>query len=102
MHALCSRSRPGLLNGSDSGYPWLADSWPATSLPVNSGSGGPNDLNNFGRGGKSTLRPIAALARNLGHIKLVKSVVVEFKALKASSLHQLKESVLFPFYIPGR
>ncbi|XP_073673404.1 roundabout homolog 2 isoform X4 [Garra rufa] len=43
-------SRPGLLNASDSGYPWLADSWPATSLPVNSGSGGPNDLNNFGRG----------------------------------------------------
>uniref|UniRef100_A0A8C1VFB3 Roundabout, axon guidance receptor, homolog 2 (Drosophila) n=1 Tax=Cyprinus carpio TaxID=7962 RepID=A0A8C1VFB3_CYPCA len=40
--------RPGLLNASDSGYPWLADSWPATSLPVNSGSGGPNDLNNFG------------------------------------------------------
>ncbi|KAJ8280155.1 hypothetical protein GJAV_G00051170 [Gymnothorax javanicus] len=43
-------SRPGLLNASDPGYPWLADSWPATSLPVNSGSGGPNDLGNFGRG----------------------------------------------------
>uniref|UniRef100_A0A671NY24 Roundabout, axon guidance receptor, homolog 2 (Drosophila) n=1 Tax=Sinocyclocheilus anshuiensis TaxID=1608454 RepID=A0A671NY24_9TELE len=43
-------SRPGLLNASDSGYPWLADSWPATSLTVNSSSGGPNDLNNFGRG----------------------------------------------------
>ncbi|XP_077421337.1 roundabout homolog 2 isoform X13 [Vanacampus margaritifer] len=43
-------SRPGLLNASDPGYPWLADSWPATSLPVNSGSGGPNDLSNFGRG----------------------------------------------------
>uniref|UniRef100_A0A7N6AR88 Roundabout, axon guidance receptor, homolog 2 (Drosophila) n=1 Tax=Anabas testudineus TaxID=64144 RepID=A0A7N6AR88_ANATE len=28
-------SRPGLLNASDPGYPWLADSWPATSLPVN-------------------------------------------------------------------
>ncbi|XP_057206389.1 roundabout homolog 2 isoform X8 [Triplophysa rosa] len=42
-------SRPGLLNASDSGYPWLADSWPTTSLPVNSGSG-PNDINNFGRG----------------------------------------------------
>nr|XP_021337133.1 roundabout homolog 2 isoform X8 [Danio rerio] len=41
-------SRPGLLNASDSGYPWLADSWPP-SLPVNSGSGGPNDLS-FGRG----------------------------------------------------
>uniref|UniRef100_A0AAX7SH26 Roundabout, axon guidance receptor, homolog 2 (Drosophila) n=1 Tax=Astatotilapia calliptera TaxID=8154 RepID=A0AAX7SH26_ASTCA len=37
-------SRPGLLNASDPGYPWLADSWPATSLPVNSSSGGPNDL----------------------------------------------------------
>uniref|UniRef100_A0AAY4EA54 Roundabout, axon guidance receptor, homolog 2 (Drosophila) n=1 Tax=Denticeps clupeoides TaxID=299321 RepID=A0AAY4EA54_9TELE len=43
-------SRPVLLNGSDPTYPWLADSWPATSLPVNSGSGGPNDLSNFGRG----------------------------------------------------
>uniref|UniRef100_A0A1A7XG94 Roundabout, axon guidance receptor, homolog 2 n=1 Tax=Iconisemion striatum TaxID=60296 RepID=A0A1A7XG94_9TELE len=43
-------SRPGLLNASDPGYPWLADSWPATSLPVNSNSGGPNDLGNFGRG----------------------------------------------------
>ncbi|XP_037124496.1 roundabout homolog 2 isoform X7 [Syngnathus acus] len=43
-------SRPGLLNASDPGYPWLADSWPATSLPVNSGSGGPNDLANYGRG----------------------------------------------------
>ncbi|KAJ3600390.1 hypothetical protein NHX12_031375, partial [Muraenolepis orangiensis] len=44
-------SRPGLLNASDPGYPWLADSWPATSLPVNGGSGGgPNDLSNFGRG----------------------------------------------------
>ncbi|XP_056329139.1 roundabout homolog 2 isoform X8 [Danio aesculapii] len=41
-------SRPGLLNANDSGYPWLADSWPS-SLPVNSGSGGPNDLS-FGRG----------------------------------------------------
>uniref|UniRef100_A0A674NH98 Roundabout, axon guidance receptor, homolog 2 (Drosophila) n=1 Tax=Takifugu rubripes TaxID=31033 RepID=A0A674NH98_TAKRU len=38
-------SRPGLLNANDPGYPWLADSWPATSLPVNSSSGGPNDLN---------------------------------------------------------
>uniref|UniRef100_A0A669C345 Roundabout, axon guidance receptor, homolog 2 (Drosophila) n=1 Tax=Oreochromis niloticus TaxID=8128 RepID=A0A669C345_ORENI len=45
-------SRPGLLNASDPGYPWLADSWPATSLPVNSSSGGPNDLSNFGRGGE--------------------------------------------------
>ncbi|XP_062329471.1 roundabout homolog 2 [Osmerus eperlanus] len=42
--------RPGLLNASDPAYPWLADSWPATSLPVNSSSGGPNDLANFGRG----------------------------------------------------
>ncbi|XP_045070578.1 roundabout homolog 2-like isoform X1 [Coregonus clupeaformis] len=46
-------SRPGLLNASDPGYPWLADSWPATSLPVNGGSGGPNDLSNFGRGDTS-------------------------------------------------
>ncbi|XP_071213962.1 roundabout homolog 2-like isoform X2 [Salvelinus alpinus] len=47
-------SRPGLLNAGDPGYPWLADSWPATSLPVNSGSGGPNDLSNFGRGDTSS------------------------------------------------
>ncbi|XP_061637143.1 roundabout homolog 2 isoform X6 [Phyllopteryx taeniolatus] len=43
-------SRPGLLNASDPGYPWLADSWPATSLPVNGSSVGPNDLTNYGRG----------------------------------------------------
>uniref|UniRef100_A0A1A7ZGF7 Roundabout, axon guidance receptor, homolog 2 n=1 Tax=Nothobranchius furzeri TaxID=105023 RepID=A0A1A7ZGF7_NOTFU len=47
---LMSNGRPGLLNASDPGYPWLADSWPATSLPVNSNSGGPNDLSNFARG----------------------------------------------------
>ncbi|MEQ2275438.1 hypothetical protein XENORESO_003347 [Xenotaenia resolanae] len=49
-HGSQKQSRPGLLNASDPGYPWLADSWPATSLPVNSSSGGPNDLTNFGRG----------------------------------------------------
>lgn len=65
-----SHSRPGLLNASDSGYPWLADSWPTTSLPVNSGSG-PNDINNFGRGGESTIRLIAALSRNLRHIEFM-------------------------------
>ncbi|XP_069060240.1 roundabout homolog 2 isoform X14 [Pleurodeles waltl] len=44
-------SRPGLLNASDPSYPWLADSWPATSMPVNnSNGGGQNDLGNFGRG----------------------------------------------------
>uniref|UniRef100_A0A663NB40 Roundabout guidance receptor 2 n=1 Tax=Athene cunicularia TaxID=194338 RepID=A0A663NB40_ATHCN len=42
-------SRPGLLNASDPSYPWLADSWPATSLPVNNSTSGPNDLGNFGR-----------------------------------------------------
>lgn len=61
FHSLCFiqlfillflHSRPGLLNAGDPGYPWLADSWPATSLPVNSSSGGPNDLSNFGRGGE--------------------------------------------------
>ncbi|KAL2096077.1 hypothetical protein ACEWY4_008225 [Coilia grayii] len=50
---LSNGSRPGLLNPSDPGYPWLADSWPASSLPVNSGSGGPNDLGNFSRGDPS-------------------------------------------------
>ncbi|XP_072477715.1 roundabout homolog 2 isoform X4 [Notamacropus eugenii] len=43
-------SRPGLLDASDPSYPWLADSWPATSLPVTNSSSGPNDIGNFGRG----------------------------------------------------
>ncbi|CAO2632176.1 Roundabout homolog 2 [Lemmus lemmus] len=43
-------SRPGLLNASDPNYPWLADSWPATSLPVNNSNSGPNEIGNFGRG----------------------------------------------------
>ncbi|XP_073440565.1 roundabout homolog 2 isoform X10 [Dendrobates tinctorius] len=43
-------SRPGLLNPSDPNYPWLADSWPASSLPVNNSNNGPNDLVNFGCG----------------------------------------------------
>ncbi|XP_062906306.1 roundabout homolog 2 isoform X8 [Mobula hypostoma] len=49
-------SRPGLLNPGESSYPWLADSWPATSLPVNGSSNGPGDLGgvgNFSRGGQS-------------------------------------------------
>ncbi|XP_072900883.1 roundabout homolog 2 isoform X3 [Hemitrygon akajei] len=49
-------SRPGLLNPGESSYPWLADSWPATSLPVNGSSNGPSDLGgvgNFSRGGQS-------------------------------------------------
>lgn len=45
-------SRPGLLNAGDPSYPWLADSWPATSLPVNNSNSGPNEIGNFGRGGK--------------------------------------------------
>uniref|UniRef100_UPI00398F21F7 roundabout homolog 2 isoform X4 n=1 Tax=Pristiophorus japonicus TaxID=55135 RepID=UPI00398F21F7 len=51
-------SRPGLLNPGESSYPWLADSWPATSLPVNGSSNGPTDLGdlggmgNFNRGGQ--------------------------------------------------
>ncbi|XP_053312857.1 roundabout homolog 2 isoform X1 [Spea bombifrons] len=43
-------SRPGLLNAGDSSYPWLADSWPASSMPVNNSNNGPNDLVNFGCG----------------------------------------------------
>ncbi|XP_034512717.1 roundabout homolog 2 isoform X7 [Ailuropoda melanoleuca] len=43
-------SRPGLLNAGDPSYPWLADSWPATSLPVNNSNSGPNEIGNFGRG----------------------------------------------------
>ncbi|KAK2509455.1 hypothetical protein MC885_012191, partial [Smutsia gigantea] len=43
-------SRPGLLNAGDPSYPWLADSWPATSLPVNNSNSGPSEIGNFGRG----------------------------------------------------
>uniref|UniRef100_A0A6Q2XZY9 Roundabout, axon guidance receptor, homolog 2 (Drosophila) n=1 Tax=Esox lucius TaxID=8010 RepID=A0A6Q2XZY9_ESOLU len=53
FNPVLSHSRPGLLNAGDPGYPWLADSWPATSLPVNGSSGGPNDLNNSANGDKS-------------------------------------------------
>ncbi|XP_041128097.1 roundabout homolog 2-like isoform X10 [Polyodon spathula] len=47
-------SRPGLLNASDPSYPWLADSWPASSIP---GTNGPNDLGNFSRGDALPLVP---------------------------------------------
>lgn len=47
---LCSR--PGLLKAGDPGLPWLADSWPSTSLPANGGLGSPKGGGNFGRGGK--------------------------------------------------
>ncbi|XP_036451085.1 roundabout homolog 2-like [Colossoma macropomum] len=45
-----SGSRPGLLKAGDPGFPWLADSWPSTSLPANGGLGAPKDHSNFGRG----------------------------------------------------
>lgn len=45
-------SRPGLLKAGDPGLPWLADSWPSTSLPANGGLGSPKGGSNFGRGGK--------------------------------------------------
>lgn len=45
-------SRPGLLKAGDPGLPWLADSWPSTSLPANGGLGSPKGGGNFGRGGK--------------------------------------------------
>ncbi|XP_072769921.1 roundabout homolog 2-like isoform X3 [Nerophis lumbriciformis] len=44
-------SRPGLLKAGDPGLPWLADSWPSTSLPANGGLGSPKGSGNFGRGG---------------------------------------------------
>lgn len=47
------RSRPGLLKAGDQGLPWLADSWPSTSLPANGGLGSPKGGGNFGRGGKT-------------------------------------------------
>ncbi|XP_037605221.1 roundabout homolog 2-like isoform X3 [Sebastes umbrosus] len=43
-------SRPGLLKAGDQGLPWLADSWPSTSLPANGGLGSPKGGGNFGRG----------------------------------------------------
>ncbi|KAJ0004339.1 hypothetical protein NQD34_010553 [Periophthalmus magnuspinnatus] len=43
-------SRPGLLKAGDQGLPWLADSWPSTSLPANGGLGSPKSSSNFGRG----------------------------------------------------
>lgn len=43
-------SRPGLLKSGDPGLPWLADSWPSTSLPANGGLGSPKGGGNFGRG----------------------------------------------------
>ncbi|XP_054610309.1 roundabout homolog 2-like isoform X2 [Dunckerocampus dactyliophorus] len=43
-------SRPGLLKAGDPGLPWLADSWPSTSLPANGGLGSPKGGGNFGRG----------------------------------------------------
>ncbi|XP_062870656.1 roundabout homolog 2-like [Trichomycterus rosablanca] len=47
---LGSGSRPGLLKAGDPGLPWLADSWPSTSLPANGGLGAQKDRTNFGRG----------------------------------------------------
>ncbi|XP_041741953.1 roundabout homolog 2 isoform X4 [Coregonus clupeaformis] len=44
-------SHPGLLKAGDPGFPWLADSWPSTSLPANGGLGDTKDRGNFGRGG---------------------------------------------------
>uniref|UniRef100_A0A3B4YIC6 Roundabout homolog 2-like n=1 Tax=Seriola lalandi dorsalis TaxID=1841481 RepID=A0A3B4YIC6_SERLL len=43
-------NRPGLLKTGDPGLPWLADSWPSTSLPANRDLGSPKGGNNFGRG----------------------------------------------------
>ncbi|XP_072302616.1 roundabout homolog 2-like isoform X1 [Eucyclogobius newberryi] len=43
-------SRPGLLKAGDQGLPWLADSWPSTSLPANGGLGSPKSSSHFGRG----------------------------------------------------
>uniref|UniRef100_A0AAY4B839 Roundabout, axon guidance receptor, homolog 2 (Drosophila) n=1 Tax=Denticeps clupeoides TaxID=299321 RepID=A0AAY4B839_9TELE len=43
-------SRPGLLKAGEGGFPWLADSWPSTSLPANGGLSAPKERTNFGRG----------------------------------------------------
>ncbi|KAJ3588696.1 hypothetical protein NHX12_009550 [Muraenolepis orangiensis] len=47
---IVSSSRPGLLKAGDQGLPWLADSWPSTSLPANGALGSPKGSANFGRG----------------------------------------------------
>uniref|UniRef100_A0A8D3DQL9 Roundabout, axon guidance receptor, homolog 2 (Drosophila) n=1 Tax=Scophthalmus maximus TaxID=52904 RepID=A0A8D3DQL9_SCOMX len=46
------KKRKGLSNyaAGDQGLPWLADSWPSTSLPASRGLGSPKGGNNFGRG----------------------------------------------------
>ena len=44
---------PGLLKAGDQGLPWLADSWPSTSLPANGALGSPKSSANYGRGGES-------------------------------------------------
>ncbi|KAJ0063893.1 hypothetical protein NL108_013312, partial [Boleophthalmus pectinirostris] len=61
-------SRPGLLSSSDPSYPWLADSWPAPSLPVTSNSGGPNELSNFGRSDHSSAQEKSATMLSDGAI----------------------------------
>ncbi|XP_016897412.1 roundabout homolog 2-like isoform X2 [Cynoglossus semilaevis] len=43
-------SRPGLLKAGDPGLPWLADSWPSTSLRATRDLGSPKAGNCFGRG----------------------------------------------------
>ncbi|KAJ8275527.1 hypothetical protein COCON_G00072790 [Conger conger] len=48
--ALLGNGRPGLLKSGDPRLPWLGDSWPSTSLPVNSSSRGAKGGANFGRG----------------------------------------------------
>ncbi|KAE8277356.1 Roundabout-like protein 2 Precursor [Larimichthys crocea] len=50
VHDSQFKIRPGLLKAGDPGLPWLADSWPSTSLPANGGLGSPKGGSNFGRG----------------------------------------------------
>lgn len=59
------RSRPGLLKAGDPGLPWLADSWPSTSLPANGGLGSPKGGGNFGRGGKKRKQAEGVSGRGL-------------------------------------
>ncbi|KAG9328812.1 hypothetical protein JZ751_010315, partial [Albula glossodonta] len=42
--------RPGLLKAGDPRFPWLGDSWPSTSLPINSSARATKSAGNFGRG----------------------------------------------------
>uniref|UniRef100_H3ATM3 Roundabout guidance receptor 3 n=1 Tax=Latimeria chalumnae TaxID=7897 RepID=H3ATM3_LATCH len=50
---LINGSRPGMLNANVTGYPWLADSWPTTNLPLYDGEENYNFIINWADAGIS-------------------------------------------------